>query len=160
LDFKQKIRVVFVQITFAVAYLLGVAAPVFAQESAKPATEKWRPKDGLYAGSTHFNDKCQDAPDLFLELAKKSISAGGEEQCKIVKLTDTKPGAITLDATCTDIDSETPYKKIILLKKMDGQTIFWQATADAKLKFAHPGVQVFYCPEEAQRMYIESKKVK
>jgi hypothetical protein len=128
-----------------------------AQESAKPATEKWRPKDGVYAGSTKFDDKCRDAPDLYLELAKKSLSAGGEESCKIVRLTDTAPGAITLDATCTDIERETPYRKLILLKKIDERTIFWQATTDARLKFAYPGVRVSYCPEDLQRMPIEEK---
>jgi hypothetical protein len=131
-----------------------------AEESAKPPTEKWRPKDGLYAGSANFNNKCQDSPDLFLELAKKMLSAGGEELCKIVKLANTAPDAITLDVTCTDIERETPYKKIILLKKIDETTIFWRATADAKLKFTYPGVRVSYCPEEAQRAYIDSKKIK
>jgi len=119
--------------------------------------EKWRPKDGLYAGSTGFNDACKDSPDLLLELAEKSLSAGGEELCKIVKLTDTAQGAITLDVACTDIDRETPYKKIILLKKIDENTIFWRSTADAKLKFTYPGVQVSYCPEEDQRLYTEAK---
>jgi hypothetical protein len=139
---------------------LSGVAPALAQDGTKPAAEKWRPKDGVYAGSTHFSDKCPDAPDLFLELSANSLSAGGEESCKIVKLADTSPGAISLDATCTDIGKETPYKKIILLKKISEKTIFWQATADAKLKFVHPGVRVSYCPEDTQRMHIEAKKIK
>jgi hypothetical protein len=139
---------------------LAEAQQKTAEERSKPTVEKWRPKDGVYAGPTNFNDKCGDSPDLFLELAENALSAGGEEMCKIVKLADTAPGTITLDVTCTDIERETPYKKIILLKKIDEKTIFWRATADAKLKFANAGVRVSYCPEEAQRMRIEAKKIK
>jgi hypothetical protein len=156
LNCDQKSRRVFA--AFGLAWLLSGAAPAFAVDSGKPAMEKWRPKDGLYAGPTNFNDKCRDSPDLFLELADKSLSAAGEEMCKIVKLADTASGTITLDVSCTDVGRERPYKKIILLKKIDKTTIFWRATAEAKLKFTYPGVRVSYCPEEDQRAYMESKK--
>jgi hypothetical protein len=145
---------------FGLAFLISNASMAPAQQQSTTATEKWRPKDGVYAGSRNFKASCTDAPDLFLNLAKKSISAGGEELCKIVKLNDTDPGAITLDVKCTDIDRETPYKKIIRLKKINDSKMLWQATADKRLTFAYPGVEISYCPDDAQRAHRAGENTK
>jgi hypothetical protein len=142
----------------ALTCLLSAAALAFAEESARPATEKWRPKDGVYAEpGASFNARCGEFGDTVIELAEKWTS-GGEEGCKIIKLTDTSPGAIRLDVTCTEIDRETPYKEIIVLKKMDEKTIFLRETQNEKFK--RPGGPFSYCPEEFQRAYIEQKTKK
>jgi len=152
LDRKQKGCHFLVQATFALAYLLS--APTFAQENAKPTTEKWRPKDGTYVGPGHDYDSCLDFGDLIVEFAEKRIG-GNEYECKISKLTDTAPGTIKLAVICTDIEREKPYNEIILLKRIDEKTIFYRQTTNGKFKYA--GGQLSYCHEEAQRMYIESK---
>jgi hypothetical protein len=151
--------VVFIGVVGA-AFLISNASMALAQQQSTTTTEKWRPKDGVYAGPHDFKASCTDAPDLFLNLAKKSISAGGEELCKIAKLDDADPGAITLDVSCTDIDRERPYRKIIRLKKINDKKIFWQATADKRLTFTNPGVEVTYCPEDAQRAHRAAENTK
>jgi hypothetical protein len=79
---------------FSLACLMSVSAPALAQDGAKPATEKWRPKDGLYAEpGTDLKDRCMDQTEFVVELADKSIS-GNEWSCKITKLADTASGAI------------------------------------------------------------------
>jgi hypothetical protein len=151
-------RRVVIQVAFFLACLLGTASLTFAQQEADAiSVAKWRPKDGLYIGKT---TNCSDTADLYLELGKNSLNAGGEESCKVVKLLDTAPAAITMHVTCTDTETEKPYKKIILLKKIDDKTIFWQATARGRSSFAYPGVQVSYCSEKDQRAYLDSKNAK
>jgi hypothetical protein len=155
MDRKRKGCHFYVQAIFAFTYLLS--APTYAQENAKPATEKWLPKDGTYVGPGHDYDRCLDFGDLIVEFAKKRI-AGNEYECKITKLADTAPGAVKLDVICTDIEKEKPYNEVILLKRIDEKTIFYRQTTNGKFKY--PGGQLSYCHEEAQRMYIESKKIK
>ena len=156
MDREQKRRRIIAQAGFALAYLLGSAASAFAQESPKTGGGKWRPKEGVYAEpGANFKDKCLDFGDSIIELTQKTIS-GGEEECKVVKLADTAPGTITLEMACVEINRETPYKEIILLKKIDEKTIFLRETQDGKFK--RPGGPMSYCSEEVQRMYVESKK--
>lgn len=155
MDRKQKGCHFFVQASFALTYLLS--APTVAQENAKPATKKWRPKDGTYVGPGHDYDSCLDFGDLAIEFAKKTI-VGNEYECKISRLTDTAPGAIKLDVICTDVERQKPYNEVILLKRIDEKTIMYRQTTDGKFKY--PGEQLSYCHEEAQRMYIDSKKNK
>lgn len=152
---EQKFRRTLFRAAFALACLSSAAASALAQGSAKPAMDKWRPKDGVYADTgVTFAERCGEFGDTIIALAEKSIS-GGEEGCKITKLTDTAPGAIKLDLACTDIEREKPYKEIILLKRIDDKTIFLRETQNGKFK--RPGGQMSYCPEEAQRSYTESK---
>jgi hypothetical protein len=155
LDRKRKGCQFFVYATFALTHLLS--APTFAQENARPATETWRPKDGTYVGPGHDYDSCLDFGDLIVEFAEKRI-AGNEYECKISRLTDTVPGTIKLDVMCTDIERQKPHKEVILLKRIGQKTISYRQTTDGKFKYA--GEQLFYCHEEAQRMYLESKKSK
>jgi hypothetical protein len=158
---KMKRRRIAVQAALALTFLLSASAPTFAREGTKPAMVKWRPKDGLYASpGANFHDRCLDRTEVFVELADKSIG-GDEYDCKISKLTDTGPDAIRLETACTDVNRETPRpetpaKEIILLKKIDENTIFYRGTTDGKFKEA--GAQFSYCPEDVQRMHIEAKK--
>jgi len=125
--------------------------------------EKWRPKDGLYAApGARFNDRCMERTEVFVELTDKSIG-GDEYNCKISKLTETGPGAVRLEAACTDVNREmpspeTPVREVIILKKIDEETIFYRGTTNGKFK--EPGARYSYCPEDVQRMHIEAKKEK
>jgi hypothetical protein len=161
LNCKQKSRPIFTQIGFALTCLLIASASAFAQERTNRAMEKWRPKDGLYAApGARFNDRCIDRTEVFVELTDKSIG-GDEYDCKISKLTETGPGAVRLEAACTDVNREmpspeTPIREVIVLKKIDEETIFYRGTTNGKFKKA--GARYSYCPEDVQRMHIEAKK--
>jgi hypothetical protein len=157
LAYKQKSHFINVRTAFALICLLSTAAPTFAQENAKPAAEKWRPKDGTYFGPGHNYDRCLDFGDLIVEFAEMRIGAS-ETDCKIVNLTDTAPGNIKLNVTCTADEREEPYNEVIFLKRINEKTVFYRQTTNGKFKYS--GNQFSYCPEEAQRMYIESKKIK
>jgi hypothetical protein len=138
----------------------------FAQGISKPATEKWRPKEGTYAEpGANFSLRCGEGGDVIVELKDNSIS-GNEWSCKVTRLTDTAPGAIRLGMVCYDynlaesINSKDPnpeerkFKEIMLLRKIDEKSMFVRRTVNGKFK--DPDWRAFYCPDEAQRMYIEA----
>jgi hypothetical protein len=131
--------------------------PADAQEGPKSAPGKWRPKDGAYATpGPDFTARCGEYGDTRIDWNDNFIS-GGEEGCKIVKLSDTASGSIKLDVVCESADREGhPYKEIILLKKIDEKTIFVRETQDGKFK--RPGGSMAYCPDSTQRSYSASKK--
>ena len=143
---------------------LGVAAPAMAQENAKSAVEKWRPKDGLYAApGNDFKDRCRDSTEIAIELAKKSIS-GSEWSCEITKLTDTSPDSIRLDMSCSDYnlaeylnpkdkDSDRIFKEIMLLRRLDARSVSGRKTTNGK--FTGSDWRASYCPDDIQRSYIE-----
>jgi hypothetical protein len=146
-------------------FALGLGAPAFAQDAIKPAIEKWRPKDGTYAApGKDFNNQCGEFGDVIIELTEKRI-AGNEWSCHVTKLSDAAPGAIRLEMSCDDynlglaINDPKPYdrkfKEVMLLKKLDDMTILVRKTSNGK--FAYPRWRASYCPEDAQRMYIEVK---
>ena len=137
---------------FAVAYFLCGATAVFAQGTAKPNGEKWRPKEGLYAvPGPKFSDSCEDE-HAFIELADNLVG-GSEYGCKVRKLTDTAPGVIKLDVTCDDAQTETSRKEVIVLKRLDDKTVFWRGTDHGK--FTPRGMRFTYC-EEFQRAHREA----
>lgn len=145
------------------ALLLSCAGlPTHAQEGPKSSPNKsspgkWRPKDGTYATpGSNFDARCGEYGDMQIDWSDNFIS-GGEEGCKITKLSDTAPGSIRLDVVCESADREGhPYKEIIILKKIDEKTIFTRETQDGK--FRRSGGSMAYCPDGAQRMYSDSKK--
>src|SRR5882757_1342657 len=99
LNCLQYSRRVFLCAAFALTLLSGGA---LAQDSTKATSEKWRPKEGTYAEpGTDFSLRCGEFGDFIGDLTHNSIS-GSEWSCKIRKLTDTAPGAIRLDMTCSD----------------------------------------------------------
>jgi len=130
----------------------------------QPATEKWRPKEGTYAEpGVNFGLRCGEFGDFIIELNEKSIS-GNEWSCKITKLTETAPGAIRLDMTCYDYNlaefikdpnPEKEFREIMLLRKIDGKSVFVRKTQNGKFK--GPDWRASYCPEEAQRMHTEAE---
>lgn len=134
-----------------VALLLPCAGlSLHAQEGPKSASGKWRPKDGTYAEpGPEFDARCGGYGDTQIDWSSNFIS-GGEEGCKITKLSDTAPGSIRLDVVCYSAErEERSYKEIILLKKIDEKTIFVRETQDGK--FRRPGGPMAYCPDELQK---------
>jgi hypothetical protein len=143
-------------VTVSLAWQLSQAATVFAQQDGKPAIEKWRPKDGLYApATTNPNEVCLEGDQIDINLARKSIS-GYEWGCQITKLTDTAADTVTLSTACYDGQEEgaKPYKAIFSLKKIDNKTILYGSSSkgvkgqDARLS---------YCPDEYQRLHAEAQ---
>jgi hypothetical protein len=164
LNSSVKRRYFFALTASALTCLLGTATLALAQDGAKHP-EKWRPKDGTYAGpGKDFDRQCGEFGDVIVELTEKKVS-GNEWSCDVTKLSDTAPGVIRLEMSCDDynlglaINDPNPYdrkfKEIMLLKKLDEMTIFVRKTSNGK--FAYPRWRASYCPEEAQRMYIEAK---
>jgi hypothetical protein len=165
LNRDQNRQRIFLQAAFALTWLLSAGAPAFAQDSTKPATEKWRPKEGTYAEpGANFSLRCGEFGDVTVELAKKTIS-GNEWSCEITKLTDTAPGTIKLDMICDDSNlaefihdpnpEERKFREVMLLRKIDEKSIFVRKTLDGKFKA--PEWRASYCPADAQRMYTEAK---
>lgn len=151
---------------FSLVCLLIAAAPTVAQESAKLSINKWRPKDGLYAGpDKDFNSQCSEYGDIIIGLAEKYIS-GHEWGCQIKKVTDTAPASIRLDLTCSDYNLalninprdpnayERKFNEILLLKRANETTISVRKTLNGKFSGSW---QASYCPDDAQRSYAEEQ---
>jgi hypothetical protein len=154
-DYKRNSQRALVCAAFTLVSLLGLSQATTAQGSTKTATEKWRPKAGPYASAgADFAVSCRDFGDATIDLAENSVGSS-EQKCNIVKLTDTGPGAIRLDVSCVSTDREEDHREIVVLKKVDANTIFYRQTY--KEKFKYPGARYSYCPEDAQRMYLEVK---
>ena len=153
--------------TLNFACVFNAITPALGEERGKPSIEKWRPKDGTYAGpGKDFESQCGEFGDVVIQLAEKSIS-GSEWGCKINKLTDTEPGNIKLDMTCNDYNLglsinprdpnvyERKYKEVMLLKRINEKAMSVRKTLNGKFKGS--SWQADYCPEEAQRIYMESR---
>jgi hypothetical protein len=166
LSFDQKRDRILALAAFTLAWLLSAGTSTFAQGTSKPATEKWRPKEGTYAApGADFSVKCGEDGDVIVELKDNSIS-GNEWSCKVTNLTETAPDAIRLNMTCYDynlalfINSRDPnayerkFKEIMLLRKNNGNSVFVRKTLNGKFK--NPEWRASYCPEEAQRMHTEA----
>jgi hypothetical protein len=153
---------VFLVAVLGASLLVGATTAAFAQGSPKPATERWRPKNGLYdEPGAALSKACIESDAVEIDISKNYVS-GNEWSCKITKLTDTGPGAIRLNMTCSDynlglsINDPDPYerefKEIMLLRKIDEKSMFVRKTLNGKFK---GDWRAAYCPEETQRMYIE-----
>jgi hypothetical protein len=166
LNFDQKRDRILAPVAFTLACLLSAGTSTFAQGTSKPATEKWRPTEGTYAApGANFSLRCGEDGDVIVELKDNSIS-GNEWSCKVTRLTDTAPGDIRLDMVCHDynlaefLDTKDPnpeerkFKEIMLLRKIDEKSMFVRKTVNGKFK--DPDWRASYCPEDAQRMYIEA----
>ncbi len=155
-NIKPSIGCLAIRFTLGIAVLVGAAETAPAQEAAKPAMDTWRPKDGVYAVTgRRFSDRCLEFGDTSIDWKNNNIN-GGEEECKINRTTDTAPGELRLDLTCTDIERPTPHKEIILLKKINETTLFLRETQNGK--FGRPGAQFAYCPAAIQNAYINARK--
>ena len=164
LNQRQKRRRALICSTFALACIIGAPTKAPAQDEAKPATEKWRPKDGIYSDpGADLHSRCLDHTDFYIDLSEKSVG-GNEWSCKVTRLTDTAPGAIRLDMTCDDynlglnINDPNPYvrqfKEAMLIRRTNGTTIFVRKTLNGKFK--DPEWRAAYCPRDAQRMHVEA----
>lgn len=151
--------------TLAAICMMNAPMPMLAQD-AKPAIQKWRPKEGTYAvPGKGFAGTCGEFGDLIIGLREKDIS-GHEWGCKVTKLTDTGPGAIRVEMTCSDYNlaenlkkpEDTEFKEIILLKKIDETSMSARRTVDGKFK--DPEFKAVYCPKEAQELFLESRAKK
>ena len=148
--------------TLALVCLIGASVPAFAQERTKPMTDKWRPKDGIYAApDKDFIRQCRDSADVIVSLGEKTIS-GNEWSCSVTRLTDTAPGAIRLDMTCYDYNlaqsinekDDRKFKETMLLQRMDQKSMSVRKTLNGKFK--GPDWRAAYCPEDAQRAFTEA----
>jgi hypothetical protein len=90
-----------------------------AEAAAKKSSEKWFPKDGIYATlGAGFNDRCSKFDGLVLGLSDGSISTG-ENKCNIFIRSDWQPNEIRLEMICNGrTGAETMY-----LRKIDDRTI-------------------------------------
>jgi hypothetical protein len=142
---------------------MSVATTGLAQDIAKPATDKWRPKGGSYAASgADVRYQCAES-GMIVELGKKKI-IGDEWSCKITRLTDTASGAIRLDMICNDYNlagfikdpnPEREFREIMLLRKIDEKSMVVRKTQNGKFK--DPDWRASYCSEEDQRLHAEAK---
>jgi hypothetical protein len=159
------IRLALAHAAFVFAWLLSTSAPGLAQESLKPAEEKWRPKEGIYAETgTNFGLRCGEGGDLVVDLKDNYIS-GNEWGCKVTRLSDTAAGAIRLDMICDDYNlaelikdpnwEKRKFKETMLLRRKDRKSVLVRKTLNGK--FAGPEWHASYCPEEDQRMDPETK---
>jgi hypothetical protein len=143
------------------------ALPTFAQEPPAPVSNKWRPKDGVYAApGKDFKSSCDEANDITIELGDKSVN-GYEWGCNIKQLLDLAPDSLKLEMICSDynlaqnINSRDPnwenrlFKETMFIKRIDATTISIQKTLNGKLK--DPPWRAAYCPAKTQRLHIEAK---
>lgn len=131
------------------ACLIGASTAALAQDAAKPATEKWRPNDGLYIiAGTNFTGPCEESAQYLFELGKKSVIGEEAFKCQITKITDTAPVTLRLDLTCDD-DERGKFKEIITLRKINSKSLFMRMTRNGK--FGGPAWQIDYCPKDAAK---------
>ena len=167
MDIKHKGRIV-AWSALAVGYLIGAPAPALAEDSTKSTSEKWRPKDGIYANTgKDFAERCNNLGDFSVELGEKHVT-GDEWSCEVKRLTDTGPNAVRLDLSCSDenleasipkpsADSgEMQFKETMTFRKIDEKSLFIRKSQSGKINF--PESRVAYCPPRAQQAYTESKK--
>ena len=117
---------------------MGATLPAPAQDAAKPAPEKWRPKDGLYDmddGGAFFVP-CDKYPQHYVELGKREIAANEVYQCKVTKITDAAPGILRLNANCDDVNFGK-QKSIITLRKIDEKSFFMSWSSDQGSRFTY-----------------------
>jgi hypothetical protein len=81
---------------------------------------------------------------VVIEWSKKSITAD-EQICEITTQTQTAPGSIRLDVACTDVLTDEPYPEVVILNKVDDETILVRETQNGE--FNRPGVKMTYCPD-------------
>ena len=158
-------RRVVVQMAVALACLTTTGTTVLAQVNAKPAIERWQPRDGLYGlPGKDLEASCGHNGVIILQLAEKSV-VGDEWDCTVTGRTDTAPDAIRLNMTCADVNLEPPkgsnsgeqeFKEVLELKRLSANSLLGRKTQNGIFPKA-ASWQVDYCPEKWQRSYIESK---
>jgi hypothetical protein len=127
----------------AFSCVMSVSTLIFAQDAAKPATERWRPKDGIYGydDGRAFTVPCENFPLHYVELSKGSIAANEMYVCKFTTITDAAPGVLRLNASC-DTNSGK-FKSVITLRKIDEKS-FVMSSPGKQSRFV-------YCHENDER---------
>lgn len=158
--YSKQPHYVLLRLSPVLVFLSIAGMPAFAQDTAKTASEKWRPKDGVYGSPRKDpNSLCRENEGVLISLAKKRVSIS-ESSCDITGVSDTSPGAIRLDMTCTDVNlaislyprdphaEDRELKELMLLDKIDEKTMFIRMTSNGK--FHGPRSRISYCPDEQQ----------
>jgi hypothetical protein len=134
----------------AIVCLIGTLTLAVAQDNAKSASAKWRPKDGPYIeAGRELTGSCEAADPFLFGLSKKHFGIEERYGCKVTKITDTAPGALRLDMTCNESDNADDgedgkdYKEVMTLRKIDDRSFFMRMTV--KGKFPRPEWRVDYC---------------
>jgi hypothetical protein len=161
----------FQRTAFAAAVVLACLSetpgPAHSQQSGKPATEQWRPKDGIYATpGKDFEQDCNEAGYIVIDLAERSVS-GYEWSCEIGKSTNTALDAVKIEMTCSDYNlaeslypndpsaAERKIKEVMMLKRIDNEAMSIRKTVNGK--FTNAPRRSNYCPEQVQRRYVDGK---
>ena len=127
--------------------MLAVGVEASAQDASKTPASSWRPKEGVYAvpGKT-FEMRCGELGDAFIDFADNLIG-GSEYGCEVRKTTASAPGALKIEADCSDAQTEQTKRELILLKRVDDRSFSWRnITAGSKDR----GTTFSYCPEAVQ----------
>ncbi len=137
-----------------------------AQEAIGTATDKWRPKDGVYAEpGKSFQSSCDERNDVTINLRGKSVY-GYEWGCKVKTITDLSSGSVQLDMICYDYNlaqnlnprdpnwENRQFKEIMFVKRIDDATISVQKSLNGKFK--DPPWRAAYCPLKTQRALAEA----
>ena len=156
-----------VALTTILASLVGATNATHAQDDAGTPIDRWRPKEGIYAEPRrNFMEQCSNFGDFAVELNKKTIT-GDEWICDVVKLAETNTSTIRLDLSCSDVNlaaeissrgsdpTEPRFNETMTFRRIDAKSMFVRKTQNGK--FRSPEWRVVYCPQRAQRAYIESK---
>ncbi|MCP3367836.1 hypothetical protein [Bradyrhizobium cajani] len=146
--------------------LATFTSAAFAQDRPTPASDKWRPKAGVYAESgRNFQSSCDESGGLTIDLGEKSVS-GYEWGCDVKKITDLGPGSLKVEMVCDDynlaqnINPRDPnwenrqFNEVMLVKRLDAATISVQKSLNGKLK--DPPWRAAYCPLKTQRALAEA----
>lgn len=118
-----------------------------AETAAKRASERWIPKDGIYAPSgSDFDDRCSKFDGLALGVSDGSLSIG-ENRCSIFGRSDWRPNEISLEMICNGRTGAHHLN----LRKMSDRKILVQSRS-ALMSMNEP---VERCSEDIQRAYRE-----
>lgn len=152
--------------TLATLLLSSAGLSIHAQEGPKTASDRWRPKDGVYAApGKDFRSSCDERNDITIDLRGKSVD-GYEWGCNVRKIIDLSPGSLKLEMICSDynlaqdLEPRDPnwetrkFKEVMFIKRIDGATISVQKSLNGKLK--GPPWREAYCPLETQRALAET----
>jgi len=142
------------RISIILAAILAVGVEASAQDASKKSASIWRPEEGVYAvpGKT-FEMRCGELGDAFIDFADNLIG-GSEYGCEVRKTTASAPGALTIEADCSDAQTEQTKRELILLKRVDDRNFSWrQITAGSKDR----GITFSYCPEPIQELNRQDK---
>ncbi|WP_298254736.1 hypothetical protein [Bradyrhizobium sp.] len=124
--------------SLAFACLMSAITPGLAQDAAKSAPEKWRPKDGLYDmdDGGAFVVPCEHSGSHQIELAKRLIGENEVYKCIVTKVTDVDANMLRLNANCDDV-SDGKIKSVITLRKIDDKSFFMSWSSDQGSRFTY-----------------------